>query len=129
MSVPPVAPRSSGARFECVIDFIESYFRRLDDLGTRSPSSQMISLSGQSANSQSRLREPPHSNPLAQGKWVPSRTAFAPCVESQGSGVRGERARNAMAERLKHPAYQKSAAVKSSLTLFWLILARHKQAP
>ncbi len=140
MSGPPVASQSCGARFDRVIDFIESYLQRLDDLQTLSPSLTQCCLPGplpsepdvytaQGISTESRLREPPHSNPLAQGEWVPSRTAFAPLVEGQGRGVRGKRAKNAVAEKPKHSTYQKRAAVKPSLTLFWLILAEHKQAP
>ena len=138
MSVPPVASQSCGARLDRVIDFIESYFQRLDDLRTHSPNSTQCCLPGplpsepdvytaQGISPESRLREPPHSNPLAQGEWVPNRTAFAPLVESQRRGVRGKRAKNTVDE--KHSASQKCAAVKPSLTLFWLILAEHKQAP
>jgi hypothetical protein len=110
MFVPPVVPQPSGARFDCGIDFIESYFQRLDDLRTLSLNSRRCCLPGplpsepevhtaQGISTESRLREPPHSNPLAQGEWVPSRTAFAPLVEGQRRGVRGKRAKNAMTER------------------------------
>jgi hypothetical protein len=148
MSGPPVALRVSGARFECPVDFIESYLRRLETLGTPSLAEiPLLSLApspgwgrADSRFIETRLRELPHPNLPAQSEWVPCRIAFAPPAEGRKRGVRGKRA---SAPRIEHPsrhllpaagkpmvpAGQAEGTVKPSLTLFWLILARHQQAP
>jgi hypothetical protein len=147
MSGPPVAPLSTGARFECPVDFIESYLRRLETLGT--PSLAEISLlslapspgwgRAHSRLIETRPRELPHPNLPAQSEWVPCRIAFAPPAEGRKRGVRGKRGAPRLehpsrqllpvARRLILPAGQKEGTVKPSLTLFWLILTRHQQAP
>ena len=89
---------------------------------------------------ETRLRELPHPNLPARSEWVPCRIAFAPPAEGRKRGVRGKRA---SAPLLEHralqslpppgkpmlPGGQNAGTVKPSLTLFWLILARHQQAP
>jgi hypothetical protein len=148
MSVPPVVPRRRGAQLECLVDFIESYFQRLETLGTPCCTTVLLASEGQrpdarrigSSLTETRLRELPHPNLSAQSEWVPCRIAFAPPAEGRKRGVRGKRA---VSPRLEHherrllpavvkpmlPAGQYDGAVKPSLTLFWLILARHQQAP
>jgi len=147
MSGPPVALLASGARFECPVDFIESYLRRLETLGTPSLAEiPLLSLApspgwgrAHSRLIETRLRELPHPNLPARSEWVPCRIAFAPPAEGRKRGVRGKRGAPRLerpsrqllpaASRLMLPAGHNEGTVKPSLTLFWLILARHQQAP
>ncbi len=86
------------------------------------------------------LRELPHPNLPVRSERALYRIAFAPSAEGRKRGVRGKRAN---APLLEHralqslpppgkpmlPGGQNEGTVKPSLTLFWLILARHQQAP
>jgi hypothetical protein len=148
MSGPPVAPHSGGARFECPVDFIESYLRRLETLGTPSLTEiPLLSLApspgwgrAHSRLIETRLRELPHPNLPVRSERALCRIAFAPSAEGRKRGVRGKCASAPLLEhralqslpppgKTMPPGGQNEGTVKPSLTLFWLILARHQQAP